>query len=139
MVSQIFTGGTRLAGIVAGAAVTALALIHFVVLGGEMVDGATVPVGSGRPGVFEISRVGEEHLVQISIRPRMHPNSKGRALGIRLEDPDGPVLYEDSEIVLREQRFFEFVPEKAGTRRLFLAEACLSRGAAGATPASRST
>jgi hypothetical protein len=128
---QIFTKHWRLAGLVTGAALMALTLVDFVVLGGEVVAGAMVSVGSGQPGVFEISRVGEEHLVQISTRRRMHQDSKGRALVIRLEGPDRVVFHEDSEIVSREQRFFEFVPEKAGTHRLFLEESMTLLSAGG--------
>jgi hypothetical protein len=118
-------------GIVAGAAVMALVMADFVVLGGERVGGSMVPVGAGRSGVLEISRVGEAHMVEISTRPRMQQRSKGRALSIRLEGPDGSVLYEDSEFVSRQQRYFEFVPDTAGPHRLFLEESMSLLGSGG--------
>jgi hypothetical protein len=125
----MFTGGARVGGIVAGAAVMALVMVDFVVLGGDRVGGAMVPVGAGRSGVLDVSRVGEEHLVQISTRRRTGQSSKGRALSIRLEGPDGAVLYEDSEIVSRQERYFEFVPDTPGTHRLFLEESMTLLGA----------
>ena len=131
MRSRIFTGGARVGGIVAGAALMGLVMVDFVVLGGERVGGSMVPVGSGRSGVLEISRVGEEHLVEISTRRRMQQRSKGRALSIRLEGPDGAVLYEDSEIVSRQQRYFEFVPDTPGPHRLFLEESMSLLGSGG--------
>jgi hypothetical protein len=131
MLNQLFTGRTRLVGIVGGAAVMALFLADFVILAGDRVAGAMVPVGPDRYGALEISRVGEEHMVEISTRANMTQNSKGRALRIRLAGPDGAVLYEDSEVVSKEQRFFEFVPEEPGTHRLFLEESMLLLGAGG--------
>jgi hypothetical protein len=120
MLNQVLSGRTRLSAIVAGAAVMALVVVDFVALGGERVAGAMVSVGSRQPGIFEVSRVGEEHLVEISTRRRMGQESKGRALEIRLEGPSGVVLFEESEILSRERRFFQFVAEEPGDHRLFL-------------------
>jgi hypothetical protein len=61
----------------------------------------------------------------------MQQSAKGRALRIRLEGPDGVVLHEDSEIVSRQQRFFEFVPNKPGPHRLFLEQSMALLGSGG--------
>jgi len=96
----------------------ALALTDLVVLKGEPVDAATVPMRPGEVGLLEISRVGEKHTVEISTRRRVRGETRGEAVAIRLSGPDGATLHEESELVARKKRFFEFVPDRAGTYRI---------------------
>lgn len=105
-----------------GAAVALLALVDLVVLQGERVATATVRLSARDPATIEISRVGEEHLVEISTRRRVQGESEGRAIRYRVESPSGAVVYEDSEFVTRKKRFFEFVPGEAGVYRFFIEE-----------------
>lgn len=105
-----------------GVAVALLALVDFVALQGEQVAFVTARLSASVPETIEISRVGQEHLVEISTRRRTHGEEKGRAIRYRLEAPSGAVVYEDSEIVARKKRFFEFVPGEAGTYRFFIEE-----------------
>lgn len=96
----------------------ALALTDLVVLRGEPVGSATVPLRPGEVGLLEISRVGEEHTVEISTRRRVRGETRGEAVTIRLRGPDGATLHEESELVARKTRYFAFVPERAGTYRI---------------------
>jgi hypothetical protein len=105
-----------------GVAVALLALVDFVALQGEQVASATVRLSASSPATVDISRVGQEHLVEISTRRRAQGESKGRAIRCRLEAPSGVTVYESSEIVARKKRFFEFVPGEAGTYRFFIEE-----------------
>lgn len=96
----------------------ALALTDLVVLKGEVVDTVTVPLRPGEVGLLEISRAGEEHLVEISTRRRVRGETRGEAVTIRLSAPDGATVHEESELVARKTRFFEFVPDRPGTYRI---------------------
>jgi hypothetical protein len=109
-------------GIAIGVGVAALALVDFVALRGDTVDTATVYLRSSDPAVIEITRVGEEHLVEISTRRSVQGESKGKAIKYRLEGPDGTVWYEDAEIVSRKSRYFEVVPVEAGSYTLYAEE-----------------
>jgi hypothetical protein len=109
-------------GIAIGLAVAALAFADFVALKGDVIDTTTVNYRSSDPGVIEITRVGEEHLFEISTRRRVQGESKGTAIKYRLEGPDGMVWYENAEIVSKKRRFFEFVPVEAGIYSLYVEE-----------------
>ncbi len=94
--------------------------MDMVVLKGEHVDSDRLSLSREQPAEIEIARVGETHLVEISSRRyRSGGKSKGRALEYRLEDPDGIVVYENSEIASRKRRFFDFVPLEEGTYKLY--------------------
>ena len=103
-----------------GLAVALLAFVDLIALRGERVASATARLSASDPATIEISRVGEEHLVEISTRRRVHGESKGRAIRYRVESPSGVVAYESSEIAARKNRCFEFVPEEAGAYRFFI-------------------
>lgn len=109
-------------GIAIGLAVAALAFADFVALKGDVVDTTTVQLRSNEPGLIEITRLGEEHLFEISTRRTVHGESKGAAIKYRLEGPDGMVWYENAEIVSRKRHFFELVPVEAGVYSLFIDE-----------------
>lgn len=96
----------------------ALALTDLVVLKGEPVDAVTVPLRPGEVGLLEISRAGEEHRVRVSTRRRVRGEMRGSAVAIRLAGPDGSTIHEESELVARKTRSFEFVPAQAGTYRI---------------------
>ena len=105
-----------------GLAVALLALVDLIALQGEQVASATAMLSASDPATIEISRVGEEHLVEISTRRRVQGESKGRAIRYRVESPSGLTVYENSEIAARKKRFFEFVPGEAGAYRFFIEE-----------------
>ena len=105
-----------------GGAVALLALVDMIALQGERVDSTTTRLSARHPATIEISRVGEEHLVEISTRHRVHGESKGRAIRYRVESPSGVTVHQGSEIAARKKRFFEFVPEEAGAYRIFIEE-----------------
>jgi hypothetical protein len=106
----------------------ALALLDFVVLRGERVDGATVRLSPDDPALIEIDRVGEEHLVEISTRRRRGGETTGRTVSYRLEDPDGRIIVEESELVTRKRRFVRFNPDLPGEYRLFVEDPGLFGG-----------
>ncbi len=105
-----------------GVAVVLLGLVDMIALRGEQVAYTTARLSSSDPATIEISRVGEEHLVEISTSRRVHGETKGKAIRYRLEAPSGATVYEDSEIVARKKRYFEFVPGEAGAYRFFIEE-----------------
>ena len=105
-----------------GVAVVLLGLVDMIALRGEQVAYATARLSSSDPETIEISRVGEKHLVEISTSRRVHGETKGKAVRYRLESPSGVTVHEDSEIVARKKRFFEFVPGEAGAYRFFIEE-----------------
>ena len=113
------TSGKSLS-LVGVAIAVAVALLDFVVLRGEHVDGATVRLSSDDPALIEIHRVGEEHLVEISTRRRRGGETRGRSVSYRLEDPEGRIIIEESELVTRKKRFVRFKPEVSGEYRLFV-------------------
>jgi len=105
-----------------GLAVVLLGFVDLIALRGEQVASATARLTARDPATIEIYRVGEQHLVEISTRRRVHGESKGRAIRYRVESPSGVAVYEDSEIVSRKKRFFEFVPGETGIYRFFIEE-----------------
>ena len=109
-------------GIVGIGLAIALALLDVVVLRGERVAGASAPLSGERPAVLEIVRTGEEHLIEITTRRRRHGETKGRSIDYRLEDPEGNVLVEESEVVTRKKRYVTIEPEVAGEYRLFVVD-----------------
>ena len=108
--------------LILGAAVALLGLVDMIALRGERVDSTTTRLSARGPATIEIARVGEEHLVEISTRHRVHGEWKGRAIRYRVESPSGATVHEDSEIAARKKRFFEFVPGEAGAYRIFIEE-----------------
>ena len=116
--------------------VIALALVDIVVLRGEHVDGATIRLSWDDPAVLEITRVREEHLVEISTRRSRKGGSSGRSVTYRLEDPEGRIIAEGSEIVSRNRRFLRFEPALSGEYRLFVAEPGLFEGGHGSAQVS---
>lgn len=126
------TKGKAIGAVAVGIAI-ALALLDIVVLRGEHVDGATVQLSEDRPGLIEIHRVGEEHLVEISTRRRRGGETKGRSVHYRLEDPDGRVIAESSELVHHKTRYIRFEPVTTGEYRIYVDDSGLlgrSRGSA---------
>ena len=109
----------------------ALSLLDFVVLRGERVAVATVRLSQDDPAVIEIHRVGEEHLVEISTRRRRGGETKGRSVSYRLEDPEGRIIAEESELVTRKRRFVRFEPDVSGEYRLFVEDPGLLGGSDG--------
>ncbi len=105
-----------------GVAVALLALVDMIALQGERVGSTTTRLSAHHPAIIEISRVGEEHLVEISTRHRVQGEWKGRAIRYRLESPSGVTVHEGSELAARKKRFFEFVPGEAGAYRIFIEE-----------------
>ena len=105
-----------------GIAAVLLALVDLIALQGERVASATLRLRAGASAEIEISRVGVEHLVEISTRRKVQGESRGTAVRYRIESPDGTILYENSEFAARKRRFFEFVPGEAGIYRLFIEE-----------------
>lgn len=98
----------------------ALALLDLVVLRGDRVDHASARLTGDQPAVLEIDRPGQEHLIEITTRRRRNGETKGRSIDYRLEDPNGRVVLEDSELVSRKQRYLSFEPEVAGEYRLYV-------------------
>jgi len=113
------------------AAGVALALLDLIVLRGEQVDSATVRLASDEPATIEIARVGEAHLVEISTRRIRRGETAGRSVEYRLEAPDGRVVFESSELVVRKRRFERFEPEQAGEYRLYVDDPGLLGGRSG--------
>jgi hypothetical protein len=105
-----------------GLAVALLAFVDLIALRGEQVASATARLSGRDPATIEIHRVGEQHLVEISTRRRVQGESKGRAIRYRVESPSGVTVHEDSEIVARKKRFFEFVPGETGIHQFFIEE-----------------
>jgi hypothetical protein len=114
--------------LIAVALAITMALLDFVVLRGERVDGDTVRLSSDDSALIEINRVGEEHLVEISTRRRRGGDTEGRSVSYRLEDPDGRIVVEESEFVSRKRRFVRFKPDLAGEYRLFVEDPGLFGG-----------
>jgi len=113
-------------GIALGIVFFSLAMVDFVALKGEHVASANVSLrADSSPGVIDVSRPGEEHLVQISTRKRSHGESKGRSIAWRLVAPDGTTVEEDSELVSHKKRFFEFLPVEEGAYELHVEETVL--------------
>ena len=98
----------------------ALALLDVVVLRGERVDQESISLSSDQPALLEIQRPGEEHLLEITTRQRRSGESRGRSVEYRLEDPEGRILAEESELVTRKKRFVRFTPDVAGEYRLYV-------------------
>ena len=119
---QIGRGGSKAKGLGLGAVAlaVALALVDFVALRGTRVDHASVRLTGDEPAVLEIERAGEEHLIEITTRRRRHGETKGRSIDYRLESPDGRILFEESELVSRKDRYLSFEPEVAGEYRLYV-------------------
>jgi hypothetical protein len=115
-------GNTRGKAIGIGIAIVVigLLLVDFVVLRGEQVDYDSASLRGGEPMVLSISRVGEEHLVEIDTHRRMNGENKGQTVKIRFEDPDGKLVYEKSELTAHKDRYFRFTPEVAGEYRLYV-------------------
>lgn len=104
----------KIGSIVAVAVVVVLLLLESTLLRGEQVARATVGLGPNEAETLAIDRVGQKHVVEIDTRRRRRGETVGRAIKIRLEDPSGAVVYEDSEWTAREERFFSFTPKVVG-------------------------
>ena len=113
----------RTAGLLLGGLVLALALVDFVVLRGESVGGGTVSLrADSEPLALPISHTFEDHTIEIRTRRRSGGESRGRSVAYRLEDPDGTVLVDESEMISRKSRSFSFRPSKTGEYRLHVRE-----------------
>jgi len=122
MIDSAHDSSVKTWAIALGVAVVLLGLVDVIALRGEQVAYTTARLSSSDPVTIQISRAGEEHLVEISTSRRVHGETKGKAVRYRLESPSGATVYEDSEIVARKKRFFEFVPGEAGAYRFFIEE-----------------
>lgn len=103
--------------------VAALALSDMVFLRGEHVDSVSVSLGDSDGGRLEIARTGEEHRVEISTRRRVRGETRGEAIHVRLVGPDGSPVLEDTELVARKTRTYDFVPTRAGTYWIYVDDA----------------
>lgn len=120
------------------AAAVGMVLLDFVVLKGEHVAHASVRFDSEAPAILELARAGEEYTFEITTRrTRRHRGRRehvGRTVAWRLEDPDGTVVAEGSELTAREERFFDYTPAVAGAHALYVEDNGLvlqsSRGSA---------
>lgn len=113
-------------GIALGLLVFALVAVDFVVLKGETVASGSVTLRSdSSPAVLSISRLGQEHLVEISTRRRVKGEYRGQSISYRLVAPDGTTVVEDSEFATHKKRFFEFVPIQAAEYSLYAEETTL--------------
>jgi hypothetical protein len=119
-------------GIALGVLVVVLALVDMVVLKGEFVSSASISLQPDTsPGIIEISRPGEKHLVQISTRRRVRGEYVGQSVAWRLVAPDGTLIEEESELLSHKKRFFEFLPAQAGPYALHMEESTLLGSARG--------
>jgi hypothetical protein len=122
MIDSVRDSSVKTWAIALGVAVVLLGLVDMIALRGEQVAYTTARLSWRDPVTIQISRVGEEHLVEISTSRRLRGETEGKAVRYRLESPSGATVYEDSEIVARKKRFFEFVPGEAGAYRFFIEE-----------------
>lgn len=107
-------------GLAIAAAIVVLFLVDFFLLRGEQVDYDSTALRDEAPMVLSISRVGEEHLVEIDTHRRMNGKNKGQTVEIRFEDPDGKLVYEKSELTAHKDRYFRFKPTIAGEYKLYV-------------------
>lgn len=119
-------------GIALGVLFAALALVDLVVLKGEHVASVSVDLSTeAAPGVIEVSRPGEPHLVVIGTRRRVRGEYRGQSVSWRLLAPDGQVIEKDSELIAHKKRSFEFIPFEPGAYELHVAETSLLGGSRG--------
>ena len=107
-------------GIATAGIAVALALVDFVVLRGDHVGSDTIFLYSDEPAVIEIDRVGEAHLLEISTHRTEDGETKGRSVNYRLEDPQGRIIADESELINRKKRFVRFEPLSAGEYKIFV-------------------
>lgn len=107
-------------GVVVTLAVVGLLLMDFLVLRGEQVDYDSAALRAEEPMILSISKVGQEHLVEIDTHRRINGKNKGQTVKIRFEDPDGNLVYQMSELTAHKDRFFRFKPEIAGEYKLWV-------------------
>ena len=114
--------GARGKGLSVAVAVLGVAvfLVDFVLLRGEQVAHAEVYLDRPEPARIAVDRVGERHLVEISTRKRIRGETRGRKLAFRLEDPDGQIVHQDSELATRKMRYFSFIPLASGEYALHI-------------------
>jgi len=110
--------GRRGPTLAAAAVLGLLLMVDVVVLRGEQVARASVPLSGGEPAVLELERVGEPHLFEIETHRRVRGRVRGRSVKLLLEDPNGVDVYEESELVAHKERFFSYTPSIAGSYRL---------------------
>jgi hypothetical protein len=111
---------TKMIGVGVAVVVVAVVLLDFLVLRGDQVDYDSASLRSQEAMILSISRVGQEHLVEIDTYRRVRGKNKGQAIKIRFEDPDGNLLYEKSELTSRKDRYFRFTPSVAGEYKLYV-------------------
>jgi hypothetical protein len=116
------SSGNRSKGLSVGLALlgAALFLVDFVVLRGEQVAYDSVSLSGSDPAVLRLDRVREDHLVEVDTRKRVNRKQRGRAVKLRLEDPEGRLVYQSSELVAHKERSFSFTPTDAGEYRLYV-------------------
>lgn len=108
-----------------------LTLLDFVVLRGDQVASVSVSLASETGRTLHIEQAGEEHLVQIATYQRRHGERRGRSVDYWIEDPEGYVVAEESEIMSHEVRFVRFVPDVAGSYQVGVTDESLLGSAHG--------
>ena len=90
---------------------------------GESVGGGSLNLrADSAPLVLQITRTGEDHLIEIRTRKSVGSERKGRSIAYRLVDPSGATIVEDSEILSHKKRSFSFEPTLAGDYTLYAEE-----------------
>jgi hypothetical protein len=116
------SGRNKTLGAVGAVVVVALCLIDLIALRGDRVAHDTAYFDGSEPARIEITRPYEKHLVEVSTRYRRNRETRGRAVELRLLDPEGTTVYASSEIAARKTRFFSFTPMIAGEYQLQVEE-----------------
>lgn len=99
-------------------------VLEWTVLRGDQIAQMTIRLSAKEAGIIKVEQPGQTHLVEIDTRRGR--KSKGKRINMRLEDPDGAVIYESSELASRKERFFSFTPKVAGPYKLHLELGMLS-------------
>jgi hypothetical protein len=119
------SGRNKTLGAVGTVVVVSLCLIDMIALRGDRVAHDSASFDGHEPARIEITRPYEKHLVEVGTRYRRDRKTRGRAIELRLLDPEGATVYETSELAARKTRFFSFTPMVAGEYRLEVEENAL--------------
>ena len=120
--------------IVSGLAVALVVLAmlaEMTLLRGKTVADVRVGLGVDETATFAVHEVGKAHLVEVRATRSRRGKAEGRRLKLRLEDPDGEVVYESDEWASRKERFFSFTPKVDGTYTIFAEPELLSGSSTG--------
>ena len=90
-------------GVVAALAIVLL-LVEWTVLRGDRVAQMTVMLGPNEGGTFQVHRAGETHVLEIRTERRRNGEQEGRRLEMKVEGPDGTIVYESTELTERKKR-----------------------------------